>query len=266
MHRWEQNPSIEILGNHDLPRLSIVSFVIRHDERYVHHEAVVALLNDLFGIQSRGGCSCAGPYGHRLLGIDLDTSHAFEREIARGCEGIKPGLGAGELQLLPHRRRVRLRAGRGRSGRDAAAGSSCPGTGSIRPPGVVPRDGQPEPPMSLTDVRYDDHGLRFESQRHHEGEDRLLAYLDVARDPRSMTPLRSSGRRPGRRRGRGLRGVAMVLVARRGQLGRFPRPRQERRLADHVVDLARSIMESAVSKGTHRICRSSVASGSAVPR
>jgi hypothetical protein len=52
---------------------------------------VVALLNDLFGIQSRGGCSCAGPYGHRLLGIDLDRSHEFEREIAGGCEGIKPG-------------------------------------------------------------------------------------------------------------------------------------------------------------------------------
>ena len=52
---------------------------------------MVALLNDLFGIQSRGGCSCAGPYGHRLLGIDLETSHEFEREIARGCEGIKPG-------------------------------------------------------------------------------------------------------------------------------------------------------------------------------
>ena len=52
---------------------------------------MVALLNDLFGIQSRGGCSCAGPYGHRLLGIDLETSHEFEREISRGCEGIKPG-------------------------------------------------------------------------------------------------------------------------------------------------------------------------------
>ena len=59
--------------------------------RYLHHNYVVALLNDLFGIQSRGGCSCAGPYGHRLLGIDLDTSHEFEREIGRGCEGIKPG-------------------------------------------------------------------------------------------------------------------------------------------------------------------------------
>ena len=59
--------------------------------RYLHHNFVVALLNDLFGIQSRGGCSCAGPYGHRLLGIDLERSHEFEREITRGCEGIKPG-------------------------------------------------------------------------------------------------------------------------------------------------------------------------------
>jgi hypothetical protein len=59
--------------------------------RYLHHNFVVAVLNDLFGIQSRGGCSCAGPYGHRLLGIDIDRSHEFEREIAGGCEGIKPG-------------------------------------------------------------------------------------------------------------------------------------------------------------------------------
>ena len=89
--RWAANPKIEILGNPDAERLSIVSFVVRHDGRYLHHNFVVALLNDLFGIQSRGGCSCAGPYGHRLLGIDLETSHEFEREITRGCEGIKPG-------------------------------------------------------------------------------------------------------------------------------------------------------------------------------
>jgi selenocysteine lyase/cysteine desulfurase len=80
------------LGNLDADRLSIVSFVIKHqDGKYLHHNFVVAVLNDLFGIQSRGGCSCAGPYGHRLLGIDLDTSHEYEREISQGCEGIKPG-------------------------------------------------------------------------------------------------------------------------------------------------------------------------------
>ena len=94
---WRRVPAIEILGNLTAERLSIVSFVIRRPGaggspgHYLHHNFVVALLNDLFGIQSRGGCSCAGPYGHRLLGIDLERSHAFEREISTGCEGIKPG-------------------------------------------------------------------------------------------------------------------------------------------------------------------------------
>ncbi len=89
---WRAEPALQILGNLDARRLSIVSFVVRAPSgRYLHHNFVVALLNDLFGIQTRGGCSCAGPYGHRLLGIDLERSHAFEAQIARGCEGIKPG-------------------------------------------------------------------------------------------------------------------------------------------------------------------------------
>jgi selenocysteine lyase/cysteine desulfurase len=89
---WRTNPNVEILGNLDAERLSIVSFVVRCEgRRYLHHNFVVAVLNDLFGIQARGGCSCAGPYGHRLLGIDLDTSLEYEREVERGCEGIKPG-------------------------------------------------------------------------------------------------------------------------------------------------------------------------------
>ena len=89
---WRTNENIHILGNDHAWRLSIVSFMVRYGEtRYLHHNFVVALLNDLFGIQARGGCSCAGPYGHRLLGIDIVRSRAFEREILRGCEGVKPG-------------------------------------------------------------------------------------------------------------------------------------------------------------------------------
>ncbi len=89
---WREEPAIELLGNLDAERLSIVSFVVRSPSgRYLHHNYLVALLNDLFGIQARGGCSCAGPYGHRLLGIDVERSHEFEREITGGCEGIKPG-------------------------------------------------------------------------------------------------------------------------------------------------------------------------------
>jgi selenocysteine lyase/cysteine desulfurase len=89
--RWSAHPGIRVLGNPKAWRLSIVSFMLKHGEGYLHHNYVVALLNDLFGIQARGGCSCAGPYGHRLLGIDLTTSKEFEREVLKGCEGVKPG-------------------------------------------------------------------------------------------------------------------------------------------------------------------------------
>jgi len=89
---WSDSPGMQILGNPQADRLSIVSFVVRRPNgRFLHHNFVVAVLNDLFGIQARGGCSCAGPYGHHLLGIDLETSHAFEEQITGGCEGIKPG-------------------------------------------------------------------------------------------------------------------------------------------------------------------------------
>ncbi|MGI8415155.1 MAG: aminotransferase class V-fold PLP-dependent enzyme [Nakamurella sp.] len=89
---WSRNPRIRILGNIATQRLSIISLVLDGPRgKALHHNYVVALLNDLFGIQSRGGCSCAGPYGHRLLGIDDETSRKFEYQVADGCEGIKPG-------------------------------------------------------------------------------------------------------------------------------------------------------------------------------
>ncbi|MFP4153602.1 MAG: aminotransferase class V-fold PLP-dependent enzyme [Alkalispirochaeta sp.] len=72
-------------------RLAIFSFNIRYRDAYLHPRFVVRLLNDLFGIQSRAGCSCAGPYGHRLLGIDPVTSDEYYRLIHEGREGIKPG-------------------------------------------------------------------------------------------------------------------------------------------------------------------------------
>ena len=91
--RWTADPGIDILGNQRAQRLSIVSFRLRAPQtgKFLHHNFVVAVLSDLFGIQARGGCSCAGPYGHRLLAIDAEHSHAFEHEISLGCEGIKPG-------------------------------------------------------------------------------------------------------------------------------------------------------------------------------
>ena len=181
MARWSANPSIEILGSPDAKRLSIVSFVIRHDGRYLHHNFVVALLNDLFGIQSRGGCSCAGPYGHRLLGIDLETSHEFEREIARGCEGIKPGwirvnfnyfISEAVFEYLLDA--VDLVASDG--WRFLPDYAFEPATGLWHH-----RAGRPEPPASLRDVRYDDGRMAWPSHRHHEPESRLAGYLDEAR-------------------------------------------------------------------------------------
>ena len=91
LHRWADVPQIEVLGNQRSRRLSIVSFRIRRGPQYLHHNFVVAVLNDLFGIQARGGCSCAGPYGHRLLAIGAARSHALRDEIGHGCDGIKPG-------------------------------------------------------------------------------------------------------------------------------------------------------------------------------
>ena len=158
-----------------------MSFVVRHDGRYLHHNFVVALLNDLFGIQSRGGCSCAGPYGHRLLGIDIETSHEFEREITRGCEGIKPGwvrvnfnyfISEAVFEFLLDA--VDLVATDG--WRLLPDYAFEPATGLWRH-----RAGRPEPPASLRDVRYDDGRMDWPSHRHHEPESRLAGYLDEAR-------------------------------------------------------------------------------------
>ena len=89
--RWRDIPELMLLGDLDADRLPIASFLIRDGDRVLHHNFVVALLNDLFGIQSRGGCSCAGPYGHRLLGVDAARSARFRAAIGAGWAGVKPG-------------------------------------------------------------------------------------------------------------------------------------------------------------------------------
>ena len=93
MQSWRAIDGIEILGNPDPAcRVSIISFNIKcSDGKNLHHKFVTVLLNDLFGIQSRAGCSCAGPYGHRLLGIDEATSERYRDAVQGGACGIKPG-------------------------------------------------------------------------------------------------------------------------------------------------------------------------------
>lgn len=93
LERWGRHPNIEILGNLDPERrIGIVSFNLKGPGgRYYHPRFVTTLLDDLFGIQSRAGCSCAGPYGHKLLGIDDAQAEEFRAVIADGHCGIKPG-------------------------------------------------------------------------------------------------------------------------------------------------------------------------------
>jgi selenocysteine lyase/cysteine desulfurase len=89
--RWNDNENIEVLGDLSADRLSIVSMRIKHKGRDLHYGFVVALLNDLFGIQARGGCSCAGPYGHSLLNIDSELSNKIAAESDNGSMMLRPG-------------------------------------------------------------------------------------------------------------------------------------------------------------------------------
>jgi selenocysteine lyase/cysteine desulfurase len=180
---WLGNPNIEILGNLDAERLSIVSFVVRcgGGRRYLHHNFVVAVLNDVFGIQARGGCSCAGPYGHRLLGIGAERSHELDLEVARGCEGIKPGwvrvnfnyfISETVFQYVVDA--VHLTASHG-----AALLPHYefePHTGEWRH-----RQGHAEAAMSLHDVSYDSGRFAYPKRHSTAPESVLAGYLDEAR-------------------------------------------------------------------------------------
>ena len=79
--------NLHILAGEHKDRLGIFSFYL--DD--IHYNLVVKLLNDKFGIQTRGGCSCAGTYGHYLLNVDRDTSKSIEQKILGGCLSERPG-------------------------------------------------------------------------------------------------------------------------------------------------------------------------------
>ena len=175
LDRWRQDPDLEILGNLDAPRLPIISFRVRHGERYLHHNFVVAVLNDLFGIQARGGCSCAGPYGHRLLGIDLERSHAIQQQVTAATWASSP---AGS--------RVNFHYTMSESTVDyiidavdlvGATASGCsPTTSSTRLTGRWRhRDGLVEPPIRLGAIGYADDGSMVVPRSGARGGEDLLA-------------------------------------------------------------------------------------------
>ena len=82
-----RDPGIQLLEAQCRERLCIFSFYSLEK----HHNLIVKLLNDRFGVQVRGGCSCAGTYGHILLGVDPATSHQITCEIDAGDLSRKPG-------------------------------------------------------------------------------------------------------------------------------------------------------------------------------
>ncbi len=72
-----------VLGSPDVARLPVVSFLAHHPETgaYLHHNFLCAVLNDVFGVQARGGCACAGPYAQSLLGIDARMADDYEHVL-----------------------------------------------------------------------------------------------------------------------------------------------------------------------------------------
>ena len=80
-------PNLEILHSQHKTRLCVLSFYVPD----IHFNLIVRLLSDRFGIQTRGGCSCAGTYGHILLGVDEQTSQEITCQIDRGDLSRKPG-------------------------------------------------------------------------------------------------------------------------------------------------------------------------------
>ncbi|RLN65928.1 hypothetical protein BBJ29_009179 [Phytophthora kernoviae] len=86
------NDHIVLLGHNNMDRLPIFSFLVRFGSRFLHHNFVCALLNDLFGIQARGGCQCAGPFGARLLGLSREHIVALGYAVVAKDEVLKPGV------------------------------------------------------------------------------------------------------------------------------------------------------------------------------
>ncbi len=85
--RLKLHPEIKILSAHNEHRLGVISILVGN----LHHELAVRILNDRFGVQTRGGCSCAGTYGHHLLKIDHQKSDEIIGKLEDGTCEYKPG-------------------------------------------------------------------------------------------------------------------------------------------------------------------------------
>jgi selenocysteine lyase/cysteine desulfurase len=80
-------PGLHILAGNSENRLGALSFYIDN----IHYNLIVRLLSDRFGVQVRGGCACAGTYGHYLLNVSYELSHTITSKIDEGDLSMKPG-------------------------------------------------------------------------------------------------------------------------------------------------------------------------------
>lgn len=89
---WGDNPHLTLLGSATAERLPIFSFLVTGASGApVHQQLFTRMLSDIYGIQARGGCACAGPYAHRLLEIDRQASDELFTDLKAGKEMLKPG-------------------------------------------------------------------------------------------------------------------------------------------------------------------------------
>ena len=85
--RFDKIPNINVLADDVRDRLGVISFYIDN----AHYNLIVTLLSDKYGIQTRGGCACAGTYGHYLLDVSHENSSRITDKITSGDLSEKPG-------------------------------------------------------------------------------------------------------------------------------------------------------------------------------
>jgi selenocysteine lyase/cysteine desulfurase len=178
---WGANPRIEILGNPQPERLAIISLGLRHPRGLLHSNFVVAALNDLFGIQARSGCFCAGPYMHRMYPIDDESSARMDAEVTLGHMGAKLAFVRVSFNYFISEAvfeyivdAMHLMANEG--WKLLPLYRFDPYTGEWHH-----ESGRRRPPLTLHDVSFASGALEFQGPRATEPESALARYLEEAR-------------------------------------------------------------------------------------
>lgn len=93
MQRLNSIPNLVLLGNNNLPKVSIYTFLIKSRfGKILHFNFITSILNDLFGIQTRSGCICSAVWGQKILGIDLALSRKYKEVLFEGHELMRMGF------------------------------------------------------------------------------------------------------------------------------------------------------------------------------